>query len=1032
MSIVRDMLSSSIGFIREEIMPLRTELIKAGILTPQQTAFEQKASLVDPWAYGSVSQGYKEKYSLLDYSKCRQITYADPIVAAVLQTRLNQVAAFAQLQADKYKMGFKIVLRDHEKVPTGQEKKRIKEIEQFIQHCGVPENFEDTPELKRRDSFELFLRKVARDSLTFDQVNFEITPRRDGKPYAFTAIDAATIRVIPDKKEETERYQAPNVMPLIDATTTSDSEKFFRVFKPKHPRYAQVINGVIQHVFDEWEMAFGVRNPRTDILSYGYGFCLHPDSRVATTRGMVRISELAESEGFEVVIDGKTSKAKAFKTGNNRIFELRMKDGRILKASPDHQIYSLSDSGEFGWKRLSEIKSGDVVACDLAGQAGGIKSFEFQFHPGDKQRSKEWEIESFEEDIWEVLGWLVGDGNFREKHGSQKGISTSLFYERKVEESIMRRHLDILGKYNLPVNVYEGRDDIYEVKFNHQGFGEWLRSLGFIPSNGWTKPNCLPEVVFFLQERDRASFLRGLFSADGHLGASDTPHLGCTDKGLLQDTQRLLWSMGMRSHYYHGKVAKDLGCGEKEYDDGKLWVYDKVKFFEKIGFIQDHKQPVLDTYRGTRADVVGESFGRRAALEIKVSGKEDRRIRGLIESPARWGVTRSWLKERLPESSQSLKDLHWHHGVVGSVVDTGDEIEMYDVSVENDFHAFVVDGIVVHNSEIEMLVTTITSHMNAETYNRKFFSQGSSIKGILTFEGAVPPDQLEAFRRQWYQQVTGVNNAWRTPIMGLGKDSKLNWTSLHSTNREMEFGKWLEYCIKVICGVFQIDPIEIGFDISKQGSGQQSSSGGLGQGNQAERVSFSQDRGLRPLLIFIQQLLNDYIVYRIDPNYEFRFVGLNVNSEKDDLEQAVQQVKSFKTINEIRAEHDLEPLPAFDKIKNPGEVVLDSSLIQFITGQMQAAQQQAGVGPDGQPLPPGQGGAPGDPSQAGGDQDPNQPQDEGEGDQEEEPDYESMDVEQLQQEYNKLKEPQSPGEPAMAPAKGKAMTKKSFFREIEL
>lgn len=610
MGLVRELLKSSVDFVKEEILPIRSDLIKAGLITPDNTAYDQKASLVDPWSYANTAYGYKEKYSILDYSKCRQITYADPIVAAVIQTRLNQVAGFAQPQVDKYKMGFKVVMRDKEAKPSPKDKQRMKEIETFIISCGVPENFDDTPELRRRDNFESFLRKITRDSLTFDQINFEVTPRKDGKPYCFTAVDAATIKVIPDLKENVERFGGDQTLADPTVMPYPGSSKEFKLFKPGHPRYAQVIQGVVRNVFDEWEMAHGVRNPRTDISSFGYGF-----------------------------------------------------------------------------------------------------------------------------------------------------------------------------------------------------------------------------------------------------------------------------------------------------------------------------------------------------------------------------------------------------------------------------------------SEIEMLVTTITSHMNAETYNRKFFSQGSSIKGILTFEGAVPPDQLEAFRRQWYAQVTGVNNAWKTPIMSLGKDSKLNWTSLHSNNREMEFGKWLEYCIKTICGVFQIDPIEIGFDITKQGSGQSGGSAGLGQGNQAERIAFSQDRGLRPLLVHIQTLINDYIVWRLDPNYSLEFVGLNVDSEKDELDRTVAQVKAFKTIDEVRAEHDLPPLKV--EIPKPGEsmklgnVILDSSWIQLVTGAQQAQQP---MGPDGQPMgPDGQpmGGA----DAAGGDQP-----------QEEEPDYENMSTEELQAELAKLQSGEGGGpdlaQPGAAPkAKAKAASDKAkslskserrFFKELNL
>lgn len=592
MGLVRDILKGGVDFVKEEILPLRDDLLKAGIITPEKSAYDQKASLADPWSYSNTMYGYKEKYSILDYAKCRQITYADPIVASVIQTRINQVAGFSRVQSDKYKMGYKIVLRDDEKEPTNADKKKIKELETFIQNCGVPENFDDTPDLRRRDSFESFLRKITRDSLTFDQVNFEIVPRRDGKPYAFQAVDAATIRVIPDKKEEVEKYGG-NTRIKYDPTSVIqpfNSQTPFKEFEPKSPKFAQVIQGAVRHVFDEWEMAFGVRNPRTDIASFGYGF-----------------------------------------------------------------------------------------------------------------------------------------------------------------------------------------------------------------------------------------------------------------------------------------------------------------------------------------------------------------------------------------------------------------------------------------SEIEMLVTTITSHMNAETYNRKFFSQGSVIKGVLTFEGAVPPDQLEAFRRQWYQQVTGVNNAWRTPIMSLGKDSKLNWTNLHSNNREMEFGKWMEYCIKTICGVFQIDPIEIGFDISRMGAGQQGSGGGLGQGNQAERYGFSQDKGLRPLLVFLQSLINDYIVYRIDPNFEFQFVGLNVNSEKDDLDKAVQQVKAFKTVNEIRAEHDLEEIDMEKIKKNPGELILDPSFIQFVTGQIQAEQPQPGM----------EGGAPGmgGPDQGG----PDQGAPGGE-----EPDYENMSLDELQAELGKLQGGEQGGQGQPPPQQEQPVQKSRFFRELEL
>jgi len=621
MGLFRDFAEKSIDFIREEVLPLRGELVKAGILTPDIGAYDQKASLVDPWSYSQTAYGYKEKWSVLDYSKLRQVSYSDPIVAAVIQTRINQVASFAIPQADRYKVGYKIVLRDREARPSDSDKQKMKELEQFIFNCGVPESFDDTPERRRRDNFDVFLRKIVRDSLTYDQINFEITPRKNGMPYSFVAVDASTIRLIPDTKEWTESH-GPGIKNQISSPTQFNYDDIisrqsaFDEFKPKYPKYVQVINGRILHTFDEWELAFGIRNPRTDIISSGYGYCLHPDSRVSTTMGMVKISELSEyRDHFEVVFNGEKIRAIAFKTGKKSIVELHFDDGRIIKASKDHLFYVLNSLGEFEWRKLSEINSGDVVASD-------------------------------------------------------------------------------------------------------------------------------------------------------------------------------------------------------------------------IGFLQSHTIPSIHSYKWVKVDVVGESFVKRAASFLN-SKDSDCLKKNLVDC----SVTRQWLFDRLPDCSVKT-DLKWHHGVVSSVVETEEMVEMYDLSVNSDFHAFSVDGVVVHNSEIEMMITTITSHMNAEAYNRKFFTQGSITKGIMAFEGSVPPDQLESFRRQWYQQVTGISNAWRTPIMSLGKDTKLNWIDLHNTNREMEYGKWLDYTIKTICSVYQMDPIEIGFDISKQGSGEKGSSGGLGQGSSQEKIIF--------------------------------------------------------------------------------------------------------------------------------------------------------------------------------------------------
>lgn len=100
--------------------------------------------------------------------------------------------------------------------------------------------------------------------------------------------------------------------------------------------------------------------------------------------------------------------------------------------------------------------------------------------------------------------------------------------------------------------------------------------------------------------------------------------------------------------------------------------------------------------------------------------------------------------------------------------------------------------------ELEQLITVITAHLYAEEYNRRFFMQGSAPKGILNIKGDnLTGEQLEAFKREWKNNVEGVENAWRTPMMQA--EQGIDWVPLHQSNQEMEYSMWMEYLIKITC-----------------------------------------------------------------------------------------------------------------------------------------------------------------------------------------------------------------------------------------
>lgn len=284
-------------------------------------------------------------------------------------------------------------------------------------------------------------------------------------------------------------------------------------------------------------------------------------------------------------------------------------------------------------------------------------------------------------------------------------------------------------------------------------------------------------------------------------------------------------------------------------------------------------------------------------------------------------------------------DLRYVQILMGKVINTYTEKELC-FGIRNPRTSVRLNG--YGTSELEILVNTVVAHMWTEEHNRRFFSQGSAPKGIIHFEGAnINQEHLQAFRRQWHSQIAGVYNAWRTPI--IASPSKLNYTSLHTNNRQMEFSNWLDYLVKVICAVYLIDPAEINFEL-RGGSGGRQQAPMFESDNEAKQ-KLSRDRGLKPLLKFLEAEFNKNVVYQIDPRFEFQFVGMDAKTEEQRQKLRTEKLQNYVTIDEIRAEDDLKP---FGEEKG-GDIVMNTVYTQYMLQlKMQQQQQQQMGGGEGQ------------------------------------------------------------------------------------
>jgi hypothetical protein len=212
---------------------------------PVSKAGNIKALQYDPLDFSSLFN-YREPYQQvkMGFNLLKKVS-KNSIISSVIITRVNQIAAFsmpARLSelSSSNSLGFRVIHKTkHPKKWTKADINRAEEIEKFVYNGGATPKI-DRKQGVKRDNFNLFLRKIVRDSLTYDQAAFEKVFGRGQKLLEIWPVDAATVRLASKNN--------------LDAA------------------YVQVINGHPYVNFNFDEMAFFVRNPRTDIYAKGYGY----------------------------------------------------------------------------------------------------------------------------------------------------------------------------------------------------------------------------------------------------------------------------------------------------------------------------------------------------------------------------------------------------------------------------------------------------------------------------------------------------------------------------------------------------------------------------------------------------------------------------------------------------------------------------------------------------------------------------------------------------------------------------------------
>lgn len=250
-------------------------------------------------------------------------------------------------------------------------------------------------------------------------------------------------------------------------------------------------------------------------------------------------------------------------------------------------------------------------------------------------------------------------------------------------------------------------------------------------------------------------------------------------------------------------------------------------------------------------------------------------------------------------------------------------------------------------SALEACVDWVAAEVLALQYNSNYFDHGSVPPGILAVMGNLSDEVLETLNVMWETDVKGVVGQHKPVAIAMEDGKQIQWIPMKQSNRDMEMGDFRDKLRTDICSVFGVDPIEIGQRVA-------SNSGGMSASDNTEaKIDLSRDRGLIPILQWIETTINRFLMPKLAPGYIMRWTGINAEDEMAKVAYLTAQTAAGGiTLREWRRAMGLEEVPPgakdgkwLDAPLNPQALQVwmqENGMQPMMPGGPQGAQPESG------------------------------------------------------------------------------------------
>lgn len=212
---------------------------------------------------------------------------------------------------------------------------------------------------------------------------------------------------------------------------------------------------------------------------------------------------------------------------------------------------------------------------------------------------------------------------------------------------------------------------------------------------------------------------------------------------------------------------------------------------------------------------------------------------------------------------------------------------------------------------IDTALSSITTHLSIEAYNKLYFQNGRAAKGMLVINSdQIDQDAIEAIKQEYQASINDVTNSFRTPIMGVTAADTVQWISTQGDGKDGEFQFLYDQIARNILSSFNMSPDELpGFGHLSRGSNQQTLSESSGE----FKLTAARDTGIRPLILRLQDFLNELLFPMIDPELSqlcfIELCGIDAQSRDQEAVRLAQEAPIHMTQNEIQTAVDKEIYP---------------------------------------------------------------------------------------------------------------------------